>query len=381
MLRSAKILVEEPTVLESCLMGLRVLDFSQWLPGPHATLIMADLGADVLKIEPPEGDRMRAFEPKDLDGVSAFYNATNAGKRVLRIDLKTPSGAETFGRLLARADVLLESFRPGTLDRLGYPGPELRRLNPRLVHTALSGWGQNGPYAGRAGHDVNYLAIGGGLLYSGGPERPMTTRMPVADFASALTAVIATFGALLRRHATGQGGFVDVSIMESALAWQANLFIAARFGRLDGRGASLLDGGAASYNIYRTVDGGFASLGALESKFWEAFCRAVARPEWIDRQSEPLPQIGLIAEVAALFATQPLAHWRALLEPVDCCFEAVLTAEETLAHPQIASRGLVQHSAGRVEVLFPAWLDGHPPKPRPAPVEVAADAALARWEA
>jgi crotonobetainyl-CoA:carnitine CoA-transferase CaiB-like acyl-CoA transferase len=366
-------------MLESCLAGVCVLDVSQWLPGPHAALVMADLGADVIKIEPPTGDPMRTMAPADADGVSAEYNATNGGKRVLRLDLKSAAGAETFRRLAARADVLMESYRPGVLGRLGFSPEALRELNPRLIHTALTGWGWTGPSAQRAGHDINYLAVGGGLAYSGAPERPSLMRAPVADYASALTAVIATLAALQRRNATGEGGFVDVSLMESVLAWQAELFIADRHGMAGRRGEAMLTGGAAYYNVYRTSDGEFVTLGAIEPKFWQAFCRAVERPDWIGRQDEAIPQTELIAEVAALFATRTRAAWRALLEPVDCCFEAVLSAKGTRTHPQIAARGLVRESAGRVEVLFPAHLDGQPPKPRAAVKEIDAAAALRSW--
>ncbi len=367
--------------MKDCLEGLRVIDFSQWLPGPHAALILADLGADVLKVEPPGGDPMRDMEPKGGDGVSAGYNATNGGKLVLRLDLKSVSGAAVFRRLAAKADVLLESFRPGVMDRLGFSAAALRALNPRLVHTALSGWGRTGPYAGRAGHDVNYLAVGGSLAYSGTPERPTLGRVPVADFASALTAAVATLAALQRRQAAGQGAFVDVSIMESVLAWQAEPFIAQRMGRIGNRGEGLLGGGAACYNIYRAADGGFVTLGALEAKFWAAFCRAVGRPQWIARRDESLPQHDLIAEVSALFASRPRARWQALLDPVDCCFEAVLSAGEARDHPQIAGRGLVQETAGGVDVLFPAYIDGRPPMPRMPARQIGESEALKRWQA
>jgi crotonobetainyl-CoA:carnitine CoA-transferase CaiB-like acyl-CoA transferase len=356
-----------------------VLDVSQWLPGPHAALVMADLGADVIKIEPPAGDPMRGMEPREADGVAAEYKATNGSKRVLRLDLKSPAGAGVLRQLVGYADVLIESYRPGVLDRLGFSPAALQKLNPRLIHTALSGWGWTGPYAQRAGHDINYLAVGGGLYYSGGPDRPSLMRSPVADFASALTAVIATLAALQRRHATGQGGFVDVSLMESVLAWQAELFIADHLGQTGGRGEAMLTGGAAYYNIYGTSDGGFVSLGAIEAKFWRGFCEAVERPDWIDRQNEPLPQTVLVAEVAALFAARPRAEWQALLEPVDCCFEAVLTATEMRGHAHILARGLVQDRGDHVDVQFPAFVDGQPPRPRAPVTEIDANAALKSW--
>lgn len=368
-------------MIADCLAGLRVLDLSQWLPGPHATQMLADLGAAVLKVEPPAGDPARALGPGGETGLSLFYRSVNAGKQVLRLDLKQAEDRATLLALVERADVLLESYRPGVLARLGLAPETLRQRNPRLVHTALSGWGQTGPYALRAGHDINYLAVGGGLARSGPAAKPAFAFPPVADMASALQAVLATLAALLRRAATGQGGFVDVSLMETALGWQGWPLTLARHGAAEGRGAGLLNGGTAFYNLYRAADGRWISLGAVEAKFWEAFCRAVGRPDWIARQDEPAPQNALIAEVAALIASREGAHWQALLDPADCCFELLLEPEEVAAHPQVAARGLVVEQGGLVQTLLPALLDGQGPRPRAALREVTAAQALAAWQA
>ncbi len=368
-------------MIADCLAGLRVLDLSQWLPGPHATQLLADLGATVLKIEPPAGDPARALGALGDDGVSLFYRSVNAGKRVLRLDLKQAGDRDLLLALVGRADVLLESYRPGVLPRLGLASETLRVRNPRLVHTALSGWGQTGPYALRAGHDINYLAVGGGLLRSGPAERPAFAYPPVADLASALQAVLATLAALLRRATTGQGGFVDVSLMETVLGWQGTALTQARHGVVEARGAGLLNGGTAFYNLYRTADGRWISLGAVEAKFWENFCRAVGRPDWVARQGEALPQTALFAEVAALIATRDRAAWKALLDPVDCCFEALLEPDEVAAHPQVAARGLVAERDGLVQTLLPALLDGQGPRSRPPVEEIDRARALADWGA
>lgn len=365
--------------VSTCLAGLKVLDLSQWLPGPFAAQILADLGADVLKVEPPAGDPARALGRLDGDGLSLFYKSWNAGKTVLRLDLKASEGQAAMRALVAKADVLLESFRPGTLARLGLGPDELRRVNPRLVHTALSGWGQTGPYAARAGHDINYLAVGGGLIAEGGGERPFFAIPPVADCASAQQAVIATLAALLRRSVSGEGGFVDVSLMESVLAWQGYHLTMTAAGEPPRRGAELLNGGAACYNVYRTADGGFVSLGAVEAKFWANFCTAVERPDWVGRQGEAMPQSDLIAEVAALFAERSRADWQTLLDPVDCCFEALLEMAEVAGHPQVESRGLLAEQGALVQALFPAILDGAGPQPRPPVEELGLARALARW--
>lgn len=365
----------------ACLAGLRVLDLSQWLPGPFAAQMLADLGAAVLKVEPPAGDPARALGPGAESGPSLFYRQVNAGKTVLRLDLKQAADRALFLRLVRRADVLLESFRPGTLARLELPPDALRQANPRLVHTALSGWGQTGPYALRAGHDINYLAIGGGLSRSGEPGRPHFAAPPVADYGSALLAALVTLAGLLRRASTGKGSFLDVSLMETVLAWQGSAQTLARRGLLERRGEGLLSGGAACYNLYRTAEGAFVSLGAIEAKFWANFCQAMGRPDWIGRQWEAFPQQVLLAEVAAAFAAGDRAHWQRRLEPVDCCFEAVLEPDELAGHPQVAARGLLVESGGLMQALFPALLDGRPPGPRPEVQELGAAAALAAWEA
>ena len=371
-------------MLQQCLAGYRVLDLSQYLPGPYGAQIMADLGAEVVKIEPPAGDPMRAVGPIDGDGVSAFYKLVNAGKVVLRLDLKTEAGRDAFTALVRRADALVESFRPGVLAGLGFDRPYLSELNPGLVHTALSGYGQSGPYAGRAGHDINYMALAGGLATSGTAERPVAAHPPTADFASGMQAALVTLAGLLRRGWSGTGCFFDVSISETVLAWQAlSLTGAARPGSDAPRAAGLLNGGAACYQIYVTADGRFVTLGALEAKFWAAFCQAVGRSDWIERQAEPLPQTTLIGEVAALFAGQALGHWEDLLAPVDCCFETVLEPREVPDHGQVAARGLVRRSGGPdplVEVLFPAFLDAAPARPRPSPREATAEGILLRWD-
>ncbi len=366
-------------MIAACLAGLRVVDISQYLPGPFAGQILADLGAEVVKVEPPGGDPMRGIGPPDPDEISAYYKLINAGKRVVRIDLKAEAGRAIFADLIAEADVLLESYRPGMLARLGFDRSALTALNPRLIHCALSGYGQTGPYAGKGGHDLNYLAWGGGLVTSGSSARPAIAHPPVADHAGALQAVIAILAALLRRERGGEGAFLDVSLAEAVLAWQGGQLTAALRGRPMTRGRDLLNGGAACYGIYETADGRFVTLGALEPKFWAAFCEAVGRQDWIARQAEPLPQDDLIAEVAGLFQARSQVEWQALLGGVDCCWQPVLEAEELLADPQARARGLLQPSGDLVEVLFPALIDEQAPAPRRPLEEVSADDVVQAW--
>ncbi len=372
-------------MIAHCLAGIRVLDLSQYLPGPYAGQILADLGAEVVKIEPPAGDPFRRVPPLDGDGLSAFYKLINAGKTVVRLDLKDAAGKAAFLDLVDRADGLIESYRPGALARLGLDAEALRARNPRLVHCALSGYGQNGPDALRAGHDINYMAMSGGLSSSGTAARPIGAYPPTADFASGMQAALTVIAALLGRERSGRGATIDTSIAETVLAWQPLALTAAgRPGAEAARDQGRLSGGAACYRIYETADGRFVTLGALEAKFWANFCRALGREDWIARQWEALPQIGLIAEVAEAIAARPLAGLEALLAGVDCCYQAVLEPAEVPEDSQIRARGLLRAYPGpepRVEVAFPATFDGGPPEPR-APLEERAAADLhAAWAA
>ncbi len=370
-------------MLDQCLKGVRVLDLSQYIPGPFATQLLGDLGAEVVKVEPPAGDPMRHFMLEDGDGLAPFYKQINAGKTVVRIDLKSDAGKERLEAMLERADVLLESFRPGVMERLGFGRERLQRINPRLVHCALSGFGQSGPYRLRAGHDLTYLAMTGALSVTGTAETPVMPFPPVADHAGAMQAAIAILGALLRRQSTGSGSFLDVSLFESALSWQSIGLTSARRPQAQlRRGQDLLTGGAACYQVYRTGDDRFVALAAIEEKFWRAFCEAVGRPEWIDRQLEPMPQAELIGALQALFASRSRAEWEALLAPVDCCFEAVLEYGEVAFHPHMQARKLVQPQGGDepcTDVLFAAWIDGMPPAPRPPMRELSAAQVQGLW--
>jgi alpha-methylacyl-CoA racemase len=364
------------------LSGFRVLDLSQYIPGPYAALMLADLGAEVVKVEPPGGDPMRLLGPRDADGISPLWKLMNGGKTVVEIDLKTPSGRETLEALLRRADALVESYRPGVMDRLGFTRVRLEELNPRLVHAALSGYGQTGPWRLRTGHDLNYMALAGGLAQSGPAERPLMAAPPTADFASGLQAALTVCAALLGRARTGRGAYLDLSLAETVLAWQSpTLTSALRPGFEPERAANLLNGGAACYQVYRTADGRFATLGAIEEKFWRNFCEAVGRPDLVVRQWEPMPQRQLIADLAAIFATKDAAAWEATLGSVECCFGLVVEPRDVPRHPQIAARRMVVAGSDTVEALYPAHVDGEPPAPRPSVAIVPAADVVARWNA
>lgn len=363
---------------------LKVLDLSQYLPGPYASLQLSDLGANVVKIEPPGGDPFRLIGPTDSDGLSPLYKAVNGGKAILELDLKSLEGKSTLRTLIDGADVLIESFRPGTLARLGFSKEDIRALNPAVIHCAISGWGQNGPYRDKAGHDINYMALGGGLNYAGSADGPSVVWPPVADYASALQAVVAILGSVVARQTTGRGTYIDISLMESVLAWQNSglpLIDRAKFTPV--RSSNLLNGGSAAYNVYKTSDDRFVSLGIVhEENFWANFCTAVGKPEWIKRLNEPLPQLDLTRDVGRLFEGAPLAYWNQLLQHVETCYEPLAEYKELLANPHIGARQMISRRDGPdpfPEVLFPAWIDGAGPSPRNPTLFLGRSDAASAW--
>ena len=345
--------------------GVRVLDLSSFLPGPFASLMLADMGAEVLKIEPPDGDAMLQLGPRDAQGAPVFHGAVNAGKTVRRMNLKQPAERAEFLRLVEQHDVLIEGFRPGVMQRLGLDYKVLRGINPRLVMCSLSGYGAAGPKAQEAGHDANYLANSGMMHRNGGSYYDP----PVADLSGSLFSVIAILGALRARDADGQGCFIDIALADTPMALQ--LFPVAEYGATGAVGQpreTYLNGGAAYYQVYAAADGRQVALGAIEPKFWAAFCHAAERPHWVARQSETLPQTALIADVAALLGAMTADACLARFGPADCCFSQVLDLGEALRGSHHRDRSLVRSARpGVLQALFPAHIDGAPPAPRPAP--------------
>jgi crotonobetainyl-CoA:carnitine CoA-transferase CaiB-like acyl-CoA transferase len=351
------------------LAGVRVLDLSRHLPGPLATLLLADMGATVTKVEPPAGDELRQIGPVGPDGVSHAFRAVNAGKTTRRIDLKSPSGRAELLALAAEADVLVESFRPGTMERLGVDPATLRAAHPRLIYCAMSGFGRDGPDRDRAGHDLTYLALNGMLdaIGASGVAYP-----PPADTSGALFAAIAILGALLGRAKDGQGCMIDLALADAPMPLL--LFslaeLAASGARLGGP-AGVLGGGAAYNAVYRTADDRQVVLAAIEPVFWAAFCGAAGRPDWLRRQADPLPQAALRAELAGMFAAMRLDDAVARFGPADCCFAPVVPLADAVRSPQALARALLPTGAdGVVQALFPAVVDGRAPRPRPAVREV-----------
>ena len=354
------------SALNSWLAGLRVLDLSQYLPGPLATLFLADFGAEVVKIEAPRGDEMRNLGPRDVHGQPIFYNAVNAGKTVRRMDLKDAQAREEFLALVDASDVLLESFRPGVMARLGLDFEVLAKRNPRLVYCSLSGYGIGGPLEQAAGHDANYLAQAG-VLHRNGDAAPMYFDPPIADTTGSLFAVIAILGALRGRDRSGRGCAIDIGLADVAVPLQ--IFPVADYGARGyspGRNETYLNGGAAYYRIYSTRDGRHVALGAIEPKFWKSFCETARYPEWIARQAEEVPQHALTRDLAAFFEGLTLGECLGRFADADCCLSPVLSIAESLTSPHFTQRGLVRRAPnGDLQPLFPARVDGLPPQARP----------------
>lgn len=356
------------------LAGIRILDLTRLLPGPFASLVLADLGADVVKVEDPQGggDWLRWLPP--LAGEqSGAYHALNRNKRSIALDLKRPEGVAAFLRLAARADAVLESFRPGVVDRLGIGYEALRARSPGIVLCSISGYGQDGPYAQRAGHDLDYCAISGALAANGPPEAPLPIGVQVADVAGgAWPAVAGILAALIRARSGGGGAHVDVSMTEGALAMLTlPLAMGWARGATVPRGRGMLDGGEACYGVYRTREGRFVALGALEPKFFGAFCAAVGRPELAHlQQSEGA---GLRRELEAIFAGRTRDEWTAFAAEHDVCLAPVLEGDEPRADPQLAARGAFVEVETPWEgralpgVASPVRLRGEPAPRRAAP--------------
>jgi alpha-methylacyl-CoA racemase len=321
--------------LGDALQGVRVLDMSRLLPGPFLTMVLADLGADVVKIEDPQaGDYMRRAPPHK-GGMSGRYLAVNRGKRSVVLDLKSAAGRDAMLRMASHADVVVESFRPGVMDKLGVGYAALSAHNPRIIMCSVSGFGQTGPYTHRAGHDLGYLAIAGVLAMGGqAGGAPMMPGVQIADLAGgALWGATAILGALVRRHRTNTGAYLDISMTEGALA-----LLSAELGNVDcgahpTRGNANLNGGLACYNIYRTKDDRYLAVGALEPKFWLALNAAVGRQTTVAELIPEAPiQAKARAELEAIFATRTAAEWNAALASSDCCVEVVTEMDELADH-------------------------------------------------
>jgi alpha-methylacyl-CoA racemase len=330
--------------------GIRILDLTRLLPGGFCTQLLADFGADVIKVEDTgPGDYVRIMPPYhdgDEDSVrSAFFLALNRNKRSVQIDLKTDQGREQLLSLVEGADVLVESFRPGVLDRLGVGYDVLSARNPRLVYCPITGYGLTGPNVQRSGHDINYLALAGVLGLSGDADdaggHPTSAAGQIADIGGGgLMAAIGILLALRERDHSGLGQAVDISMFDGALSWMLLPAAAALVtGRSERRGEFLLGGAAICYRAYQAADG-WISIGAVEPKFWSAFCNGVGRPDLVPAQFER-PGSEAHRAVEKIVAQRTRAQWAAFAGEHDCCLEPILEVDETLATELVAARQMV----------------------------------------
>jgi len=325
------------TMGEAPLRGVRVLDLTRLVPGPVCTMHLADLGADVVKIEDTgAGD----YAPPALRAI------VNRNKRGLQLDLKQPEGADAFLQLARGADVLVEGFRPGAMERLGLGYAAVAAVNPRIVYCSLTGYGQTGPYRDRPGHDLNYCGHAGVADQIGVDADTLAlSNLPIADLmGGALTAAMGILAALFDAARTGRGRHLDIAMAESALAHAVMpLATLAAHGSTRRAGGDTLTGGLACYALYRTADDRFLAVGALERKFWDGLCDVIERIDLkpMHRSGDAATEARVRDELAAIFGARSLAHWEARFARADCCVSPVHTLEEALADPHFRARGMV----------------------------------------
>lgn len=327
------------------LTSLKILDFSTLLPGPFGSMVLADWGAEVVRIESPtRPDMVRMLPPQD-NGVSAAHGFLNRSKKSLALDLKKPAGVETVKHLVNEYDIVIEQFRPGVMDRLGVGYEALKLANPSVIYCSITGYGQTGPYKDRAGHDMNYLSIAGITGYNGRKSTgPAPINVQVADVAGgSYHAVMAILAAVVHRQQTGEGQYIDISMTDAAFSMHALTAPPALVGNEQPElEATQLNGGT-FYDCYETQDGRYFSVGGLEPQFFAQFCGAMGHPEWAGKGLALNAEIqaGLKADIAEVMKTKTYAEWQQIFVNLDSCTEPVLTFKEACEHPQIQARDLL----------------------------------------
>ncbi len=318
--------------------GVKVLDLSRLVPGPYATMILADFGAEVIKIEAPGvGDYARSFEPV-MKRESAIFYAFNRNKKSVVLNLKDEKDRERFLKLAEDADVILESFRPGVMDRLGVGYEAVSKVNPRIIWCSISGFGQDTPYKHMPGHDLNFVALGG-VLYLTGYERPAMLGTQLADLGSALWAVVAILLALRNRERTGKGDFIDVSMLDTVVSWlHIPLAELVGHGVPPERGKTWPTGRYPSYCIYRAKDG-YVALAALEEKFWVDVCRVLGREDLIPYHTSDEPWVK--EELEKEFSKKTVREWEEIALRHGLCLSPIKGVEHVLEDPHVKHRGLI----------------------------------------
>ncbi|MFJ8941762.1 CaiB/BaiF CoA transferase family protein [Streptomyces sp. NPDC102395] len=363
-----------PTPRHGPLTGVRVVELAGIGPGPFAAMLLADLGADVVRVDRPGGSAL---------AVDPAHDVTNRNKRSVIVDLKSPDGPARVLDLAARADVLLEGNRPGVAERLGVGPDACHARNPRLVYGRMTGWGQDGPLAPRAGHDIAYIALTGALGLIGPPDTPPPAPANLlGDYAGgSLYLVVGVLAALHHARATGEGQVVDAAIVDGTAHLSAMLHGMLAAGRWqDRRAANLLDGGCPYYGAYETADGGHMAVGALEPQFYDTFVRLLELDHFTDARKDPSRWEDLREAVAARFKSRTRDEWTALFADTDACVAPVLSLTEAPRHPHLAARGTFTDHGGITQPapaprfsLTPAAVRGGPARPGADTAEVARD--------
>ncbi|GEL76407.1 CaiB/BaiF CoA transferase family protein [Tenuibacillus multivorans] len=320
------------------LQGLRVIDFSQYLPGPFATLRLVDWGAEVIKVEPPQGDPARGMAKE------ALFAVNNRGKKSVAINLKEEKGQNLALDLIKKADVVVESFRPGVMNQFGLGYDHAKSVNEKIVYLSLTGFGQNSPYRDQGSHDSNYLAMSGMLSQlkdvSGRPIHPTNT---LADLIGGIAASEAITAALFQREKTGNGTYIDLAMTDAIFNMMGNHVMLSLLAQINS-GIPVLNGSSANYHIYKTKDERFMTLGALEYKFWKNFCEAVGRVDWLESYPDHLTDQNLFEEVEQLFLTKPQSEWTEIGEEHDCCLFPVLEIGEAVKSAYVKERDLIKNN-------------------------------------
>ncbi len=363
--------------------GIRVLDLSRLLPGPFCTQMLADLGAEVIKVEDHMGgDYMRLLEHK-IKKFSVYYYTVNRNKKSIRLDLRNQEGKEIFLNLVKTADVLVEAYRPGAMERLGLGYDDLKAINPGLVYCSITGYGQDSPYKHLPGHDVNYLSVMGVLNTIGTKEgRPSIPATPFGDVAGTYNATMAILAALMGKQKNGVGQYIDIALADSLIVFQ--IMGMSKF-MVDGinpeMGNEALSGHYAFYDVYQGKDGRYLAFGNGEEKFWAEFLKAVNREDLMaDRLADEKRQQEIKVEIAEIVKTKTVAEWMEILKDYDVCITPVNNYEEALQDPHVKSRELWFYADDPVEeripqVAFPAKFSDYKPGFRTSPPKIGADSA------
>jgi len=330
-------------VMPGPLQGIKILDFTTLLPGPFATLTLADLGAEVLRIGSASRPDLNAQTPPFLPGSGLAANLAYLGrnKRSMTLNLKHPAGVEVIHKLLGEYDVIIEQFRPGVMDRLGLGYQALSTVNPSLIYCSLSGYGQDGPLRDRAGHDINYLALSGLMAHSGRRRHgPSLTGTQIADLASgSYGVVIAVLAAVIHRLGTGEGQYLDVAMTDGMVPFNAVAAMGYLVEGVDPQREGYFLNGGSLYDFYKTADEEYLSFGGLEPKFFAAFCRAIGREDLVDSTVSPPNLEEVKAQVRAIIASKTRREWQEIFQEVDACLEPVVRLEEALNSPLAQARG------------------------------------------